>query len=400
MSFAAHFHSAPAAVSGARTNGLRLAVRLVRTRQAFEAIAPEWAALEAGSRNAVLFQSVGWCRAVFEFAAGRVDFDPVIVTLRRDGELKGVLPLERVHAQGCTLLAALGNGFQQYSDVLLAPDVDPAEAVREMLAVAVREARCDVVSLLKVRADSALAQGLPPGHVATGASAGAPYVALANFKDFADYHATVKAKTRKNMRNARNRLERSGPVEHEVAASPIETLGVIGRTVVGRAQRLEDQGLTSRAFQDEHFLDFCLSLVNSDLDLLAMSLTHNGVPIAEQWGFVHGGRYYAFVASRDFTIGEESPGKLHLKNVIETGFDRGLSTVDLLVPTMAYKLTWASGVTEVQDHAVPVSLKGHARVHLWDRLLRPLAKKAYLAMPQGVRTRLMAVLRPGRGHEG
>jgi CelD/BcsL family acetyltransferase involved in cellulose biosynthesis len=127
-----------------------------------------------------------------------------------------------------------------------------------------------------------------------------------------------------------------------------------------------------------------------------MSLTHNGTPIAEQWGFVHGGRYYAFVASRDFTMGEESPGKLHLKNVIETGFTRGLSTVDLLVPVMPYKLTWASGVTEVQDYAVPVSLKGRARVHLWDQMLRPLVKAAYLALPQGVRTRLMAALRPGR----
>jgi CelD/BcsL family acetyltransferase involved in cellulose biosynthesis len=397
MSFAAEFHSATASVTGARTDGSRLAARLVRSREAFEAIAPEWAVLEAGSPHAVLFQSVGWCRAVFDFSGRRdTGFDPFIVTLRRDGELKGVLPLERVRAQGCTLLVALGDGFQQYSDVLLAPDVDPAEAVREMLAAAVREAHCDVVSLLKVREDSALRHGLPPRHVRTGASAGAPFVALSSFKDFAEYHATVKAKTRKNMRNARNRLERSGPVEHTVAANRIETMGVIGRTVLGRAQRLEDQGLTSRAFQDQNFLDFCLSLVDSDLELLAMSLTHNGTPIAEQWGFVHGGRYYAFVASRDFTMGEESPGKLHLKNVIETGFTRGLSTVDLLVPVMPYKLTWASGVTEVQDYAVPVSLKGRARVHLWDQMLRPLVKAAYLALPQGVRTRLMAALRPGR----
>lgn len=394
MSFAAHLPSTPIAVSGARTEGSRLAARLVRTREAFEAIAPEWAALEADSSHAVLFQGVGWCRAVFDFAASRgTDLDPCIVTLRRDGELKGVLPLERVRAQGCTLLVGLGNGFQQYSDVLLAPDVDPAEAVREMLAAAVREAPCDLISLLKVRADSSLACGLPPGHVATGTIAGAPFVALSDFADFDAYYATVKAKTRKNMRNARNRLERSGPVEHRLATGQIETLGVIGRTVLGRAQRLEDQGLTSRAFQDENFLDFCLSLVRSDLELLCMSLYHNGLPIAEQWGFVHGGRYYAFVASRDFRMGEESPGKLHLKNVIETGLARGLATVDLLVPVMPYKLTWAAGVTEVQDYAVPVSLKGHARVHVWDRTLRPLAKKAYLALPQGARTRLLGMLR-------
>jgi len=385
-------------VTGARTDGSRLAARLVRSRGAFEAIAPEWKALEAASSHAVLFQGVGWCRAVFGFAARQeLDFDPFICTLRRDGELKGVLPLERVRSHGCTLLVGLGDGFQQYADVLLSPEIDPAEAMREMLAAAVRESRCDVVSFLKVREDSTLRRGLPRTSLRTGAPAGAPFVALSDFADFAAYHATVKTKTRKNMRNARNRLERSGPVEHQAASGRIETLGVIGRTVVGRAQRLEDQGLTSRAFQDRHFLDFCLSLVNaSDLDLLAMSLTHNGMPIAEQWGFVHGGRYYAFVASRDFSMGEESPGKLHLKNVIETGFERGLHTVDLLVPVMPYKLTWASGVVDVADYAVPVSLKGHARVHVWDRVLRPLAKAAYLALPQGVRSRALAVLRPGR----
>lgn len=395
MSFAADLRSG--AAFDTRVEAVRFAVRLVRTREAFEAIAPEWAALEARASGAVLFQSVGWCRAVFDFAGRQrgVAFDPVIVTLMSAGELKGVLPLERVRAQGCMALVALGDGFQQYTDVLLAADIDPTEAVRTMLDAAVREVRCDLVSLLKVREDSALCRGLPAGHVGTGTPAGAPYVALSAFTDFAGYHATVKAKTRKNLRNARNRLERSGPVDHHVAANRGEALGVVERTVLGRARRLVDQGLTSRAFEDERFLDFCLSLVGApDLDLLAMSLTHNGTPIAEQWGFVHGGRYYAFVASRDFTMDEESPGKLHLKNVIETGFARALDTVDLLVPAMPYKLTWASGVTAVRDYAVPVSARGFARIHVWDRLLRPLAKATYLALPPGVRARILAVLRP------
>lgn len=390
------FQIAPVgAVSKRRSEVAPLAVRVLRSREAVEAAAPEWAALEAQANQAVLFQGIGWARAVFDHRVGRsAAFDPVIVTLRRNGELKAVLPMERLRGSGGVRLAPLGDGFQQYTDVLLAPDMAPEQAVPAMLKVAIEEAGCDFVSFPKVREDSALKRGLPRGHVRTTSGAGAPFVTLSEHADFAAYHATVTAKTRKNMRNARNRLERTAPVTHHVAQTLAETQAVIERTVTGRAQRLEEQGLTSSAFRDDGFLAFCRSLAgHADLDLLAMSLRHGGEPIAEQWGFVHGGRYYAYVASRDFTIGEESPGKLHLKEVIETAFERRLALVDLLVPAMPYKLTWASGVMEVADYAVPVSLAGRARIHLWQRMLRPLVKSTFLKLPASVRTKLMALRR-------
>ena len=74
------------------------------------------------------------------------------------------------------------------------------------------------------------------------------------------------------------------------------------------------------------------------------------------------GRYYAFVASRDFAQSDESPGKLHLKEVIaDLRRPRVLHSADLLVPVMPYKLTWATGVTAVTDYALPLTLKGLAR---------------------------------------
>ena len=97
-------------------------------------------------------------------------------------------------------------------------------------------------------------------------------------------------------------LEREGPVEHLVVADAAERQALIERTLEGRAERLKEQGLTSRAFRDSGFRDFCTSLVaRNDIDLRAFSLQHQGRPLAEQWGFVHGGRYYAYVASRDFS---------------------------------------------------------------------------------------------------
>jgi CelD/BcsL family acetyltransferase involved in cellulose biosynthesis len=267
-----------------------------------------------------------------------------------------------------------------------------------ILKAALTAAPADAVSLLKVRADSKLEAGMSRNAIETATSEGAPFVSLSAWTGFEDYFQSIKPKTRKNMRNARNRLERDGVLEHVVAATPAEKLGIISRTLSGRAERLKDQGLTSRAFATSDFADFCTSLASrpdSDLGLLAMSLRHNGEPIAEQWGLVSGGHYYAYVASRDFGQSDESPGKLHLKEVIETCFARGLSTADLLVPVMPYKLTWAKDVVAVTDYALPVTPKGYLIIALWDRGLRPMLKRLVLGMPKELRAVVMRVI--GRG---
>src|SRR5690606_34071645 len=108
---------------------------------------------------------------------------------------------------------------------------------------------------------------------------------------------------------------------------------------------------------------------------------HGGETIAEQWGFVHRGQYYAFVASRDFTHSEESPGKLHLGEVIRACSERGITRCDLGVPAMPYKLTWATDTVPVHDYALPVNATGWVVLHLWDGWLRPLLKSLLLRMP-------------------
>ncbi|WDR07412.1 GNAT family N-acetyltransferase [Devosia rhodophyticola] len=383
---------APVTDMSAATGSLQATV--VRTRQEFDAMAQAWMALENGSSSAVLFQSHAWAKAIFDFEAarGNNDFEPVISALYEHGTLKALLPLERVRSRTRTVLTSLGHGFVQYGDMLLAPGADPKAALSKLLKAATKAAPCDAITLLKVRADSALARGMPANHLVTGTLQGAPYVQLENFPDFASYFATIKTKTRKNMRNDRNRLERQGPVAHQVAKTAEQVRALIERTMQGRADRLKQQGLTSRAFGDSAFFDFCHGLPDqSDLELMAMSLTHNNEPIAEQWGFVHNKRYYAFVASRDFA-NAESPGKLQLGEIIEVCAARGLVGADLMVPVMPYKLTWATKVVEVTDYALPLTLRGRLILTFWDQKLRPIAKATVMAMPSGIRGLVMKLL--------
>jgi len=381
--------AAPADVG---VSGLRAGI--VRSRAGFDALQAAWAGLEAVAEGAVLFQGSGWARAIFDFEAerGNTGFEPVIASLHDGERLVAVLPLERVRTFARRVLMPLGHAFGQYSDLLVAPGIAPRPALAQLLRAALAAAPADGVSFLKVRADSSLARGLPERSIVTGVAQQAPYVALEEFADFSGYFSTLKPKTRKNMRNARNRLERSAPLTHEMAATPEAARAVVARTLEGRARRLRQQGLTSRAFRDGDFARFCLSLpARADLPVLALSLRHGGKPLAEQWGFVHKGRYYAFVASRDFADSEESPGKLHLGQVIEAAAGLGLQGVDLMVPAMPYKLTWATRSVAVTDHALAVTARGWLVLMAWDRYLRPLARAMVLGLPIGWRTRLMAL---------
>ena len=371
---------------------------VVTTREAFDTIAYQWEGLETQADGAVLFQGSGWARAIFDFEAkrGNASFDPVIVTLLDGQRLVAVLPLERIRTRARTVLAPLGHAFSQYSDALVASGIDPRDAISRLLRAAIQAAPCDAVSFLKVRSDSVLAKGMPANHIVTGSEQGAPYVALDAFPDFAGYFATIKPKTRKNLRNTRNRLERDGTLVHHVAETTEEKLGVICRTLSGRAERLRDQGLTSRAFRDTAFTDFCQDLAGrEDMPVMAMSLRHNDEAIAEQWGFIHNQRYYAFVASRDFSNSDESPGKLHLGEVIHACADHDLRGADLMVPVMPYKLTWATEVVTVKDYALPVTPRGLLVLNLWDKTMRPWFKQAVLNMPKGLRGVLMKA--SGRG---
>ncbi|RYE86827.1 MAG: GNAT family N-acetyltransferase [Hyphomicrobiales bacterium] len=279
----------------------------------------------------------------------------------------------------------LGDRYSQISDALVADDVVPRDGLAPLLKAAIAAAPADLVSLHKVRAGSRLEAGLGK-PVRTGEVAGAPFEQLGDWADFDAYFQSIRTKTRKNLRSSRNRLSREGVLEHHVATGGEALSETMLRTIFGRAGRLEEQGLTSRAFSDPAFAMFCTSLVDHpEVSLMAMSLTLDGEPLSEQWGFVHNARYYIFMTTRDFGSSEESPGKLHMKDAMEAAFARGLKTVDFMTPVMPYKLTWCRQVTPVHDYALPITLKGMLFVHLWDRSLRPLAKHIFSQLPQGFR---------------
>lgn len=373
-----------------------LTVTAVRDIGAILAMEQEWRSLEARCQGALLFQCFDWCSVFLDHAMQHMDGEPYVYAAWRENRLVALLPLGMRRNRGARVLTGLTEPFQQYTELLVAPGED-SRAIFGQFLQAMKSSGADYLHLGQVRADSALHAAIDGIVPPSGETDAAPYVALSQWPDFESYHKTIKAKTRKNMRNARNRLERSAPVQHGVATSGTLLAQVIDRSFASREAWLERLGLTSRAFRDTGFGPFLQRFKEPDqtgVSVIAFSLTHGEHPVADQWGFIHQGRYYAFMAGWDDSYEEASPGKLHLGAILESCYEHGIDVADFMIPAARYKFTWATNAVSVGDHVTALTMRGRLHNRLWLNFARPLAKRLAYAMPSELRVRLFRLIIP------
>ena len=378
-----------------------LTARVVETLPAIERLRGEWQALERRSSQAALFQSADWCLQAARHLAGHrgARFRPLVVTVREGGELVALAPLRLDRVGPLSVAVEISAPFGQYGDILVADGVDGAAVAAAVLA-ALKEAGADALVLRRVREDSPVAGALLARGLAVGTPDAAPHVDLADHPDFAAYLKTVNSKTRKNLRNLRNRLARGGPVEHRVSDGP-GLAEMAEQCFAGRLRMLEEQGLTSTAFLDGGFHAFLRRLVDAPAgdrpDMLATALVADGDPVSMQWGFLHRGRYYAYITARNPAHDAVSPGKLHLEDVLEALMERGVAVADMLAPAVPYKFTWTGSATVVTDIGVPIGRAGRLYLETWLRRVRPWLRERYLALPAGLRRAAQRLAAPRRG---
>lgn len=382
----------PVIVSNAPAMAEGLHLQIVRDRSGFEDLRTDWLALDAVSSRATLFQSYHWCALALK---NEVDgCAPYICCVYDGARLVGVLPLKVIQKKFRKILTGLAEPFQEFTDMLVAKGYAPQRIFDEMHD-ALEASGADYVHFGQVRQDSALFPALKNWVPAVGELDAAPFVDLNQSADYASFHKTVRTKTRKNMRNAHNSMERSAPVFHEADGKGILLDNVITRTFDGRSAWLEEKGLTSSAFASDEFQKYLENFRpgnGSPIECLALSLRHGDTVIAEQWGFVYGDRYYAFISNWNSSYAKFSPGKLHLGYVIETCYEMGLSVAEFMVPSVPYKKTWATASIPVQDHVKGYTFVGKIYGTLWINKLRPLVKKLAYMTPDGLRRRIKELL--------
>lgn len=374
-------------------------VEILDLREALAQIGDDWRALECQLDQATVFQSVAWASSVQGWletqAEGRdeaigVHDHEVVITRNKDGVLTGVWPVQVERHFGLQFAVALGEPFNQYSDILIAPDIERSVVIDAMVIALQSLGRFAGVIMRKVREDARCVSRISElGRKLSNAAA--PAVDLRPYDGFAAYHKTVKTKTRKNLRNARNRLERDAQqVVHVVHEDRDAISAVAARAYELRAKRLARDGLSSRAFMDSGFERFIETLCGTThpahaLQLVAFELRLGDEMLSLQWGFVDRGRYYAFMAVRNPDYDSQSPGRLHLEDVIRSCADMGVEVVDFLAPDVDYKRTWSTEVVPVRDYGIAFTAGGRFVLSGLMGAPRRFARAGFDRLPDGVR---------------
>lgn len=374
----------------ARTGNL--SVRFVTKLGDMEALRDVWRRLERAPADhaAAFFQSFAWCHHVASVreahAAGRYG---IAVAVIYDGrEIVGIWPLSRQRRGGIWTLRNLDDPFGQFAGVLCRDSQLIEACVRAVLGRVRALKMADAVCIQNALTGTPLQEALLSLGYRAGASNDVVQVDMRGMAAFGDYLKTINVKTRKNLRNAMNRLSRTGAVEHVVVEQPEALASLIGRTFEERLSWLRAHGKSTDAFREpdfRHVIDGASR--NGELSLLGFELRVDGEAIAAQWGFVYGGRYYAYISSRGTERDQFSPGRLHLGNVIEACKDRGLDVLELMAPAAPYKVMWANRVTPVVSLWRALSLRGHAAMGVVEMAL-PAARGVFRMLPQGVRSKL------------
>lgn len=368
-----------------------------------ERIAAQWRRLEERASAPGFFQSYDWCTYVLRtrlIADIGASVSPSVVVVRRAGEPVLIWPLGITRTGGIELAQDLTEPFGQYSDALCAPDED-VNALLDVAWRALSRCRVDGLVLRKVRADAAIRPWLDQRARTIGAPFQAPAVTLSAFPTLAAYRATLTSKTRKNLRNYRNRLAREGDLQHEVVADRNARAALIEQCFFDRADWLEAGGLSSTAFSDPVFAEIVRGLQTGARGAPPALVMRLGLARADgsvdnisvQWGFEHRGRYYAFMAAKNPGYDAFSPGRLHLEDVVSACAARGIGTVDFLPPEMPYKSTWATESVDVSGFGLARTLKGRVGIDGWHGIVRPAVKRAFLATPPALRRMVMSAVR-------
>ncbi|KZK77754.1 hypothetical protein PsW64_03382 [Pseudovibrio sp. W64] len=358
----------------------------------------QWHQLEQASKGNPVFQSYAWTMAMLENPASVQSAK--IFAVYDQQSLIAVLPLRIEKQKSLKALTGLGEPFQQYSEMLLTPGYNPA-AVLDYLKPHLQKAGADVIHLRQIRESGALYEYASTHFTEVGEADGAPWLDLNQWDSFEDYLKSISARSRKTIRNQRNRLHKSAGLSHRVIRQEdpeLETM--LLRTLNGRENWVEAMGYSSRALEGDGLQNVLLSLSKGTAkgcELIAFELKHGDLPISTEWGFLFEGCYSAYMADWNPDYEQSSPGKLHQMDVIEACFALGIDKVDFLKPASRYKMTWTSQVASVFDAVSPLSFKGQLYASLWLKNLRPLAKRIVLAMPKGPRAFLMSSLKKIRG---
>ena len=376
-----------------------LSLRIASTPIELSELAVDWERLELAAGDgttpaAVFFQSYAWSRHV---AAVRTRAHPntyraFVAVGSRGGEIVAIWPLSLQWSAGLWGLRNLDEPFGQFAG-LVASDDDAAVALVQATLDFVTSRRLAATARFeRLLVESAPHRALLGRGATPQGTTGAPRLDLRDFASFDEFKRSRNKKTMKNLRNTANRMAALGDVVAVTVREPVALDALIRRTLANREQWLAATGNRAPPFRLPEHAEVLLGGLDDATThrRIGFELSLAGQPIAQQWGFVHDNRYYAYMSGMALDRIDLSPGRLHLAHVIEAAFAEGFAGLEFLSPASDYKLVWSRDVRDLVDLALPLSGLGRLRHRIWDAGLRPAVKTAYYALPPKFRRRLGA----------
>lgn len=372
----------------------RLELDVIVERSDFDRLEPEWNVLyERAGRPGNPFQSFAWCwHWVNHFLqpddGSRAASELFIVTGRVDGCLKLVWPLVRESSRGLRTLTWIGAPVTQYGDVLVEGD-DTIAMLRESWSFLRRKAKADAITLYKVREDAAIAPLLSQiGAVVTHKDT-APYVDMSQAETFQTYTAERHSKRRRNyLGRYRRRFEDIAPVSIEIIEAGPDAKAAAEELLDLKDKWLDSKVIASRALRDPRTRNFFLDTVADTqrrTDCRVVATRCGQELIGAKLNYVAKGHVVAHVISYNLTYEKWNPGHLTTYLGLERYKSEGIDVFDFMGPVSKFKLDWADKTVQVNDWAVPLSLKGTVWTRLYLGFARDRLKAVHSALPASVK---------------
>ncbi len=301
------------------------------------ALAPEWDEL-ADRTRAMPFVRPGWCEAWWSaFGAGQLE----LLTVREDGRLCGVLPLERNRGS-----VRSPTNWESPDFAFLADGPEPRrELARGLLAHAGRSAS---IQFLAADGDDLQACRAAAGErrfrTLERTLERSPYLVLEG--DFETYFRSRGKNLVDSVRRRRRRLAEEGVVEFEVVdgRERREELLREGYALEGSGWK-QDTAIDARD-DARRFYD-AVTAWAADRGILRLAfLRLDGRAVAFQLALEEHGVFYYYKAGYDPAYHRFSPGKLLIGSLLERAFEQGLERVELLGADEPWKLEWMDAVRE------------------------------------------------------
>jgi CelD/BcsL family acetyltransferase involved in cellulose biosynthesis len=339
--------------------------RIIEDVASLSALAEAWSGLQPSIRYP--FQELGWYTAwarTIGLTGGR---RLKCVTLWDGTRLVAVLPLTLRRHKGIRLLEWIGARVTDYCDAIVAPGVDPQEALRLLWESLRRKVGFDLLRLGQVRTD-ALISGFVDGidhWVET--REGAFSIAL-KWSSGEEWLTTRSQKARYEARRLMRQMDKEGyRIKIWQAPEPLEPM--LAAVIEQKQAWVRSRGFRSFII-DEQGPEFLAAMAR---EMAARGLLHlSAVQYRDQFiachlGFQRGDTFYFYVPTYDAAFAKKRVGNTLREYLIMSACDRGLKKFDMLLGAHEYKSQYDAVEEPMRTLVVPRGLLGKAAVEYYRR---------------------------------